>query len=300
MRKIKYILLTILLIIFIINIDIVIESCKTSTILFFNKVFVCVFPFVILSDILLYYDYNIFLEKIFGKLISKAFNINPSVSMIFILSIFTASPTNSIYIKDMLDNKQIDINTAQRLLTFTYFSSIPFVIGTIGVSLFKSFKIGLILYIIMIFHNILIGLLLRNDNYSYEPNNNKIIKDKNVFILLKKSIIKATNSSLIILGNLIIFTIITNLLLKYIHLNNILTILLSGFLEITNGVVKTHSVFLPNISKILLTLFFLNFSSLSLLFQSFSILNKYNINIKRILIIKLVFSIPYLLLFIFL
>lgn len=296
MRKIKYIFLSLLIIIFIINIDIVIESCYSSLVLFINKVFVCVFPFVILSDILIYYDYHIFLQKVFGKFISKLFNIDPSTSIIFILSIFTASPTNSIYIKDMLDNKQIDVLTAERILSFTYFSSIPFVIGTIGIKLFKSFKIGLILYILMLIHNIIIGIILRKDNYSYNPNKEKSIKENNIFILLKKSILKATNTSIIILGNLIIFTIITNLFLKYINLNEIITTITCGMLEITNGIVLTSKLNILTISKILLILFLLNFTSISILFQSFSILNEYNLNIKRILITKLVFSLPYLLL----
>ena len=291
MRKIKYILLTLIIILFIINIDIVIDSCKTSLVLFINKVFVCVFPFVILSDILLYYDYHIFLQRVFGKYISKLFNIDPSVSIIFILSIFTASPTNSIYIKDMLDNKQIDTYTAQRILSFTYFSSIPFVIGTIGITLFKSFKIGLILYILMLIHNVMIGILLRNDNTSYNPNKMAIIKDKNIFVVLKKSILKAIESSLIILGNLIIFTIVTNIILKYINLSDITTSILCGLLEITNGIVKVSNLNINIIYKVLLTSFLLNFSSLSILFQSFSILNNYNINIKKILMIRLVFSI---------
>ena len=297
MRKIKYIFLSLLIIIFITNIDIVIESCYSSLVLFINKVFVCVFPFVILSDILIYYDYHIFLQKVFGKFISKLFNIDPSTSIIFILSIFTASPTNSIYIKDMLDNKQIDTLTAERILSFTYFSSIPFVIGTIGIKLFKSFKIGLILYILMLIHNIIIGIILRKDNYSYNPNKEKNIKENNIFILLKKSILKATNTSIIILGNLIIFTIITNLFLKYINLNEIITTLTCGILEITNGIVLTSKLNILTISKVLLTLFLLNFTSISILFQSFSIINEYNLNIKRILITKLVFSLPYLLLF---
>ena len=60
MKKIKYVILTIIFIIFIINIDIVITSVKSASIIFFNKVFVSIFPFIILSDILYYYNYHLF------------------------------------------------------------------------------------------------------------------------------------------------------------------------------------------------------------------------------------------------
>lgn len=62
MKNRKYILLTAVLIIFIINIDIVIKSVLDSSILFFTKVFVSIFPFIILSDILIFYDYHIFFK----------------------------------------------------------------------------------------------------------------------------------------------------------------------------------------------------------------------------------------------
>ena len=133
MKKLKYLFLSFILIVFIFNINIVIESTKYSSILFFNKIFITIVPFIILSDILIYFDYHIFLKNTIGKFLSKLFNIDPSTSIIFILSILTCSPNNAIFTKDMLNNDEIDINTANKIMCFTYFQSIPFVIGTIGV-----------------------------------------------------------------------------------------------------------------------------------------------------------------------
>jgi len=290
MKIYKYLLLTIILLLFIFNIKIVISSTYEASILFFTKVFVSIFPFIILIDILLYFDYQNFLNKIFGKIISKIFNIDPNTSIIFILSILTGSPTNSVYIKEMLDNNLIDINTANKMLIFSYFQSIPFVIGTIGIKLYNSFKIGLFLWIFILINNILIGLFLRKNKYPLKIQ----ITNKNKETLLntiKNSIIKGINVSYDILGNLIIFTIIINLLNKYISINQIIMSLITGLLEITNGVVKINQLNINLIFKLSITLFILSFSGLSIIFQSLSILNKYKMDIKRILIIKLVFSI---------
>ena len=289
MKKYKFLLLTIILIIFFINLDIVLLSTKNASILFFNKVFISIFPFIILSDILIYYDYHIFLKNIFGKILSKLFNVDPSTSIIFILSILTSHPANSVYIKDMLDNKQIDESTANKILVFTYFPSISFVIGTIGISLYSSFKIGLILYLFCFLNNILIGIYLRKYKSTIIVNTN-IKKDKSIFDVLKKSILKSINTCIIILGNLILFTIITNILIKYFNSNKILITLLSGILELTNGITQTSNLNINLSYKLLITIFILCFSGLSIIFQSKSILSEYNIDIKRILIIKLVFS----------
>ena len=290
MNKIKNILLTIILILFIKNIDVVISSTYEASILFFTKVFVSIFPFIILIDILLYYDYQDFLNKIFGNILSKIFNIDKNACIIFILSILTGCPSNAIYIKDMLDNKLIDIETSNRILLFSYFQSIPFIIGTIGIKLYNSLKIGLILWIFIFINNLLIGIYQKNIKQTIIQYKKTIKKDKLISII-KKSIIKGITISFDILGNLIIFTIIINLIKKLIPLNPIFLSFISGILEITNGI---NQVSLLNINikyKLLLTLFFLSFSGLSIIFQTTSILNNYKINIKRILIIRLVFSI---------
>ena len=54
MKTIKPIFLTLTLIIFLFNLDIVINSTLSASYLFITKVFVSIFPFIILSDILFY------------------------------------------------------------------------------------------------------------------------------------------------------------------------------------------------------------------------------------------------------
>lgn len=283
-------MLTLILIIFILNIKIVINSTYEASLLFFKKVFITIFPFVILCDFLIYFNYHIFIKGIFGKIINKIFNIDSNTSIIFILSIFSSHPSNAIYIKNLLDNKIIDIKVANRILIYTYFPSIAFVIGVIGVSLYNSFKIGLILWIICFINNILIGLFLRKDNVYIESINNES-KNISFFECFKLSIIKAINTSFIILGNLIVFTIIINLIVNYISINPTILSVLTGFLELTSGVISISLLDIPFNVKFALTSLILNFSSLSILFQSFSILSSYKINIKKTLTIKLMFSI---------
>ena len=279
-KKLKYIILTLILIIFILNIKIVINSTYEASLLFFKKVFITIFPFVILCDFLIYFNYHIFIKGIFGKIINKIFNIDSNTSIIFILSIFSSHPSNAIYIKNLLDNKIIDIKVANRILIYTYFPSIAFVIGVIGVSLYNSFKIGLMLWIICFINNILIGLFLRKDNVYIESINNET-KNISFFECFKLSIIKAINTSFIILGNLIVFTIIINLIVNYISINPTILSVLTGFLELTSGVISISLLDIPFNVKFALTSLILNFSSLSILFQSFSILSSYKINIKK-------------------
>ena len=264
------------------------NSVKDASVLFFNKIFISTFPFMILSDILFYFDYHIFLvNSFFGKNISKLLKLNDSETTVFIFSIFTSQPNNAVYIKKLLDDNVIDLETANNLLIFTYFPSISFVIGTIGIIMFNSVKIGLFLYLGAILNNILICLFLKNNKVS---NNYKFSYKKDSFInSLKNSIIKTFNNSFIILGNLIIFNIIINLISKYLN-NDFLLIFISLLLEVTTSLNFITFSEISMFFKVLLSSFSINFSGLSILFQSFSILGDYKLDIKKILILKLIFS----------
>lgn len=296
MKTIKPIFLTLTLIIFLFNLDIVINSTLSASYIFITKVFVSIFPFIILSDILFYFNYDLFLKKIFGNIISKLFNVSKSTSIIYVLSILTSHPTNSVYIKEMLDKKEIDENDINKILLTTYFPSIAFVIGTIGIGIYHSIKTGVFLYLTILIKNILIGIFLRGKNLSKEIQS---IKKNNITLqeTISNSIIKGINISYTILGNIIIFTIIVNLLNNYLNINSTILSLISGMLEMTSGIFMISNLNINLSQKILLTSFILNFSGLSIIFQTTSILNKYKINIKKILIIKLIFSIMILLIF---
>lgn len=286
----KNIFISIFLVLFILNMKIVMSSVKYASCLFFEKIFISTFPFMILSDILFYFDYHIFIrDSLIGKFISKVFNIDSNSSSILIFSVFTSQPNNSIYIKNMLDKRLIDVNSANKLLCFTYFPSISFVIGTIGIFMFNSFKIGLFLYLNCLLNNILIGLFLRNE-YIVSMNSD-ISKNESFLNMLKSSIIKSFNNLYIILGNIIIFTIIINLISHFFDFNSLTTGIISIILELTNGINNIVLCDSNLIFKLGLISFGLNFSGLSILFQSFSMLSDYNINIKKILVIKLIFSI---------
>lgn len=288
MRKIKYIVLSIILCVILCNLNIIISSTYEASLLFFNKVFISLFPFMILIDILLYFKYEDFLNNIFGGLFCKLFKISKNCSSVIIISLLTGAPNNGVIIKRLLDKECISLNEANKVLNFTFFPSIVFVIGVVGIGLYNSFKIGLGLYLCIILNNLFIGLFLRKESFI----NNEFISLKNdvKFIsYLKNSIIKNFNTMILILGNIILFFIIIGILKLIIH-NEIILSILSGLLEMTSGVFMISSLNISLCIKLYLTSFILCFSGLSILFQCFSILENYKIKVKKILFIRLVFS----------
>lgn len=290
-NRLKYIVLTLILVVFILNIKLVINSTYDACVLFFNKVFISVFPFIVLCDLLIFFNYHLFIKKVFGKVISHVFNISSNSSIVFILSMLTSHPGNAIYIKKLLDEKIIDEECASKILVFSYFPSLSFVIGVIGVSLYNSFMVGVILWVLVFINNVMIGLFLRDKKRIKDISVDKVINNNDFFTCFKDSIVKGVNTLVIILGNLIVFSIIVSLINEYITVKPYILSILTGTLELTSGVMSISRLSVPFNIKFALTSFVLNFSGLSILFQSFSILSNYKINIKKTLTIKLMFSI---------
>ena len=107
-KKLKYIILTLILIIFILNIKIVINSTYEASLLFFKKVFITIFPFVILCDFLIYFNYHIFIKGIFGKIINKIFNIFKTNNIDF-KQAFTSELSISFIVDDKYKQSFIEL-----------------------------------------------------------------------------------------------------------------------------------------------------------------------------------------------
>ena len=146
------------------------------------------------------------------------------------------------------------------------------------------------MHLITFLNNILIGVFLRGNK---KCNDIEYVKQNKLTLqeTLSNSISKGINTSYMILGNIIIFTILVNLLNHYLNINSTVLAIISGMLEMTNGIFMIGNLNINLTYKVILTSFILNFSGLSIIFQTSSILSKYKINIKKILIVKLIFSI---------
>ena len=300
MIKKKKIFIIIILVLFelliLLNPKVLINSTKDALNLFINKLFISLFPFFVLNKILISYNIQDYLSKLKLNIFNKLLNINNNDLTIIILSMITGMPSNAEYIKDALSNNIMNTKTAERILMISFFPSPVFVIIVVGYLCFGSIKIGVVILIIIYLSNLLLGIITRNkyelSNNAYKFNNSINNKFMNI---LKKSITSSIDSLMIILGNIIIFSIILGIINYYLNLNIINISILSSLLELTNAIKKVSIITNFNI-KFSVTIFALMFSGLSVIFQASSILSEYNINFKKITIYKLIISIIFSLL----
>ena len=293
MKKIIKVFTLIIILVFtyylIINNDIVLKSINFSISLWKNNLLPNLFPFFILSSILIEFDLikpiNLLLSPIFKKL----FHLSKEYSYILLISLISGYPSSSKYIKDLLDKNLIDINDANRLLWFTNYANPLFILGFIGTLLNK--RLAIIILLSHIISGIITGIILNINkpiinNYHIIKNNN----NPNIGIFLKDTIITSINTLLYLLGIITIFSILSNYLKIIFNLSDKTYLLLSAILEMSQGV---NNIISSNLDIYLKTIFItgiISFSGISIHTQIIGILSNYKIKYKYFLLSRIIHS----------
>lgn len=269
------------------NSNLIINTVYKSINIWFYNIVPTIFPIYLTIDLLANYNGLYYLSKLFGKFMEKVFKMKKETSFIFILSCLSGFPSNSKYIKIMLDNKEIDLEEANKLLTFTHFSNPLFIIESIGYKFLHNKKIGIIILICHYLTNIIIGLFYRN----YYINLNSIdLKKKNktsLVICLTNSIYKTIKILFLLLGIITFFMLITCILREKILINSFILNIICGLLEMTQGIFYIASSNLNIILKASIITFFISFGGISIHMQVFSILSDYKLKYSNYLLARI-------------
>ena len=264
-------------------------SVKNAFEVWKNNIFPSILPFFIISSLLINYGF-VELASILFKPLMRLFGINSNVSFIFIMSILSGFPSSSKYIKDLYNNNKITLNDASKALMFTHYSNPLFIIGTISGLLNK--KAALIILFSHYIGNIIIGIVFRNYHNSYTKiNGGLVFKDAmNIGDVLYKSIKDSIETLLLILGSISIFSFLTVIISKIFYFDNITLSIISGILEITNGINLISTLTIPIKYKAIIISMMLSFGGLSIHLQIKSILSNTNIKYYPYLFTRLIHS----------
>lgn len=209
----------------------------------------------------------------------------------------------------------MSLEECERLISFTNNSGPLFILGTVGISLFGSSTIGLLLLITHILGSISVGLVFRfwkrknvtTINYKTSKYENKLqnISISNLGEVLSESISSSISTIFMIGGFIVLFSVIISIF-NTSGFTNIITILFKplcekfnipetissslfiGILEITNGISMLSSIKIKQISiNIILVSFLLGTGGISVLLQVLSIVSKSDLSIKPYIIGKI-------------
>lgn len=284
-------------------------SIKKSLQLWANSVVPSLFPFFVATELLMNTNFINILGRYLNKYMKPIFNVSGKGSFAFIMGLISGYPVGAKIACDFRVNNICSKEECERLLSFTNNSGPLFIVGTVGISMFKNSTIGLLLLITHILACITVGVIFRywkynSDNYTNISHNTpknsqyKNITFSNLGEILGNSIYNSIKTVLIIGGFVVIFSSIISILnasgflnliillftplFNYFNIDNSLIYgIFTGLLEITNGISLISNVNIKKISlNIIISSFLLGTGGLSILLQVLSITSKTDLSIK--------------------
>lgn len=142
-----------------------ISSVYNGLLLFIKSVAPSLFPFFFFTKLLSALGGIDKLSNLFKKPVAMLYNCPPAGGYIFLMSIISGYPVGSRMLSDLYDEGGITQSDAKAMSSFTSTSGPLFIVGTVGVFMFKSSKFG---YYVLICHYI--GALLNGLIYRKRKN----------------------------------------------------------------------------------------------------------------------------------
>ena len=164
-------LFMITLIAIMISIVIFSSSCymvaKDAFMLWVNNVIPSLLPFFICIDLLKHTSFIKIIGKLLTPIMKPLFGVPGSGAFAIAMGITSGYPTGAKVSAELYSKNECNKTEAERLLAFTNTSGPLFIIGAVGIGLFQSHQIGLLLLLTHFLASLTVGLIFRK--YSSNP-----------------------------------------------------------------------------------------------------------------------------------
>jgi len=263
-------------------------------------------PFFIMSQVLVAFGIVQFLGSLLESVMRPVFRLPGSGAFVLAVGYTSGAPISAIVTADLRKKHLLTRNEAERIICFTNNASPLFMFGAVGVGMFKSPEIGLIIAISHYLANLFLGICLRfwvPKNYAMY-NNSQSLGFKMAFKTLIKSqlsnkkplgeilgdAIKSSLQNIAQIGGFIILFSVLIELLTIFNIINLISIILtfllsplmfdfqlgkgiaSGFVEMTIGSKLIAESTSPLHLKVAAVCLILGWSGLSIHAQALSML----------------------------
>lgn len=295
-------LISILIILFFININLCISAAIDGCRLWYNSILPTTFPFIVICNLLIYYDGISLYSKFLGPLICKPLGLSKNCSFPIVASILCGYPLGAKYCVDLYSMNYIDRDEYERLLNIASNVGPLFLIGSVAGTLLKNISLGYILLVGNYLSIIFIGLITKKKKPNVKSSSPVCSKYEmiNFGTSIKNAIQNGINTTLSIGGFIIIFSVLISLIKSNTYFyssfeklenisslpNGTLYSLFLGSIEMTNGCNIISTLPLPLVIKLSIISFLCSFSGLAVIAQVSSFVSETKINYSKYIILK--------------
>ena len=137
------------------------EACREGLRLCAELLLPSLFPFFVLSLLLSRLGFPAWLGQKIAPAAARLFRVSGAGATALVVGLCGGYPLGAVYITDLLKRGTIRPREAERLLAFCNNSGPAFIVGAVGVGVFRSAALGLRLYAVHAAAAVCTGLLLR-------------------------------------------------------------------------------------------------------------------------------------------
>lgn len=276
----------------------------------FNVVIPSLFPFFIVSEILISIGFVKFIGKALQRIMKPLFNVRGEGAFPFCMSIISGYPMGAKIVSDLREKNLISKTEAERAICFSSTSGPLFMLGAVSIGILKNSSIAPLIIYPHYLGAITVGIIMRfykkkeniiSKRNTHKTNTLNLIKtnlgrDLSIGSILSNSVKNSINTILLIGGFIVFYSVLTELLFVSNFFNSLIGLLnnmlpinvnkellhgfIAGLLEITTGCQKISTVNINLIYKILIINFLIGWSGFSIHSQALSFISKTDINNK--------------------
>lgn len=218
--------------------DVSAAAAREGVTLCLQTVLPSLFPFFVLSSLLVQSDVPRLLSRAMAGVMYPLFGVSGAGASALILGLLGGYPVGARTVAELYGRGEIAREEAEQLLAFCNNSGPGFFLGVCGTAVFGSTRAGAYLYLIHVGAALVTGVLLRRDLGL--PRRKAVSRQRAPFDLAA-ALPAAVQSSFAAVGSVSAFVIFFMVLLRLLSLVPALAALppraaLFGFVEMTNGV----------------------------------------------------------------
>jgi len=298
------ILISIFIILFTLNINQCISAAMDGCKLWYKSILPTTFPFIVICNLLIYYDGINLYSKFLGPLVCKPLGLSKNCSFPIVASILCGYPLGAKYCVDLYSMEYIKKDEYERLLNIASNVGPLFLIGSVAGTLLGNLSLGYILLIGNYSSIIFIGFITKKKRNPIKLSSLSCPKYEIIDFgsAIKNAVQNGINTTLSIGGFIIIFSVVISLIKSNVYfyilfeqLENFFSLpvgtlycLFLGSIEMTNGcsIISALSLSLP--IKLSMISFLCSFSGLAVIAQVSSFVSDTKIHYSKYIFLKII------------
>lgn len=240
------------------------------------------FPFFVCSSVLVYSGFCAAISRLFSPVMRPLFGVDANGSAPFLLGIISGYPLGALTACQLYESSYLSKSDTEKLLAFCNNSGPLFILGSVGVGLYGSLKVGGILYLTHILAALTVGILFRfYKRDAYIPPKTVIgVKPMGSGELFTKALQASVVSILNVCGAVIFFSILSRILLEFVSCSSEIRGMLFGICEFTTGCSAVAGLSVSPAMRMTMTAFIIGFGGFSVHMQVLGVVSPYGLSLK--------------------